>query len=168
MLLIRLEFPAHFPETRKRPVQNPAILNPVPNTMPLEFHQLDQCWEHLRVRHAGQQRQLIASLAETGQQTPIVVVPPSEENGRYVVIDGFRSTGWSVLRTHWSQAHRRFTATGTRHGGSDGVADERRRRFAARAVDALQPAGERAGTGLAVGGDGGAVPLLARRVSAAF
>ena len=58
--------------------------------MPLEFHQLDQCWEHLRVRQAGQQRQLIASLAETGQQTPIVVIPPSEENARYVVIDGHK------------------------------------------------------------------------------
>jgi len=89
--LIQLALPAHFPKIRKRPVQNPAILNPVPTTtMPLEFHQLDQCWEHLRVRHTGQQRQLIASLAETGQQTPIVVVPPSEENGRYVVIDGHK------------------------------------------------------------------------------
>jgi ParB family chromosome partitioning protein len=58
--------------------------------MPLEFHQLDQCWEHLRVRHTGQQRQLIASLAETGQQTPIVVVAPTEENARYVVIDGHK------------------------------------------------------------------------------
>jgi ParB family chromosome partitioning protein len=91
MLLIQLEFPAHFPKTGKRPVQNPAILNPVPTTtMPLEFHQLDQCWEHLRVRHTGQQRQLIASLAETGQQTPIVVVAPTEENARYVVIDGHK------------------------------------------------------------------------------
>jgi ParB family chromosome partitioning protein len=90
MSLIQLEFQAHFPETGKRPVQNPAILNPVPTTMPLEFHQLDQCWEHLRVRQAGQQRQLIASLAETGQQTPIVVIPPSEENARYVVIDGHK------------------------------------------------------------------------------
>jgi ParB family transcriptional regulator, chromosome partitioning protein len=90
MLLIRRELPAHFPETSKRLDQNPAILNPVPTTMPLEFHQLDQCWEHLRVRHAGQQRQLIASLAETGQQTPIVVVRSSEGNGRYVVIDGHK------------------------------------------------------------------------------
>ncbi len=62
----------------------------MPTTLPLEFHQLDQCWEHLRVRHAGQQRQLIASLAEGGQQTPIVVVPSSEGNQRYVVIDGHK------------------------------------------------------------------------------
>ncbi len=42
------------------------------------------------MRPAGQQRQLIASLAETGQQSPIVVVPPSPENARYVVIDGHK------------------------------------------------------------------------------
>jgi ParB family chromosome partitioning protein len=58
--------------------------------MQLEFHQLDQCWEHLRVRPAAQQRQLLASLAEAGQQTPIVVVSVPEEDGRYVVIDGHK------------------------------------------------------------------------------
>jgi ParB-like chromosome segregation protein Spo0J len=42
--------------------------------MQLEFHQLDRPWEHLRVRHAARQRRLLASLAESGQQTPIVVV----------------------------------------------------------------------------------------------
>lgn len=58
--------------------------------MQLEFHQLDQCWEHLRVRQAAQQRQLLASVAEAGQQTPIVVVAPQEGNGRYLVIDGHK------------------------------------------------------------------------------
>ena len=58
--------------------------------MQLEFHQLDQCWEHLRVRHAVQQRQLLGSLAEAGQQTPIVVVAAPEEGGRYLVIDGHK------------------------------------------------------------------------------
>ena len=42
--------------------------------MQLEFHQLDRRWEHLRVRHAARQRRLLASLADSGQQTPIVVV----------------------------------------------------------------------------------------------
>src|SRR6059058_2221665 len=42
--------------------------------MQLEFHQLDRRWEHLRVRHPARQRRLLASLAESGQQTPIVVV----------------------------------------------------------------------------------------------
>jgi ParB family transcriptional regulator, chromosome partitioning protein len=58
--------------------------------MQLEFHQLDQCWEHLRVRPAAQQRRLIASLAEAGQQTPIIVVRSKSEENRYVVIDGYK------------------------------------------------------------------------------
>jgi ParB family chromosome partitioning protein len=58
--------------------------------MQLEFHQLDQCWEHLRVRPAAQQRRLIASLAESGQQTPIIVVESQGTKDRYVVIDGHK------------------------------------------------------------------------------
>jgi len=42
--------------------------------MQLEFHQLDRRWEHLRVRHPARQRRLLASLAKSGQQLPIVVV----------------------------------------------------------------------------------------------
>jgi hypothetical protein len=42
--------------------------------MQLEFHQLDRPWERLRVRHPARQRRLLTSLAESGQQTPIVVV----------------------------------------------------------------------------------------------
>jgi hypothetical protein len=40
----------------------------------LEFHQLDRRWEHLRVHHPARQRRLLASLAESRQQTPIVLV----------------------------------------------------------------------------------------------
>src|SRR2546426_5690411 len=58
--------------------------------MQLEFHQLDRCWEHLRVRHAARQRRLLASLAEAGQQTPIVVVAAEGQADRYVVIDGYK------------------------------------------------------------------------------
>lgn len=57
--------------------------------MQLEFHQLERRWEHLRVREPHRQRQLTASLAEGGQQTPIVVVP-AEQDGRYMVIDGYK------------------------------------------------------------------------------
>ena len=57
--------------------------------MQLEFHQLDLRWEHLRVREPHRQRQLLASVAENGQQTPIVVVTPKEED-RYLVIDGHK------------------------------------------------------------------------------
>jgi len=58
--------------------------------MQLEFHQLDRRWEHLRVRHPTRQRRLLASLADRGQQTPIVVVAAEGQVGRYVVIDGYK------------------------------------------------------------------------------
>ena len=58
--------------------------------MQLEFHQLDARWEHLRVRHPARQRRLLASLADTGQQTPIVVVAVKGQPNRYLVIDGHK------------------------------------------------------------------------------
>lgn len=36
---------------------------------------MDRRLESLRVRHPARQRRLIASLAESGQQTPIIVIP---------------------------------------------------------------------------------------------
>jgi ParB family chromosome partitioning protein len=59
-------------------------------SMQLEFHQLDRRWEHLRVRHPARQRRLLASLAECGQQVPIVVVAAEGQTDRYVVIDGYK------------------------------------------------------------------------------
>jgi ParB family transcriptional regulator, chromosome partitioning protein len=58
--------------------------------MQLEFHQLDRRWGHLRVRHPARQRRLLASLAEVGQQTPIVVVAAEGQADRYLVIDGYK------------------------------------------------------------------------------
>ena len=58
--------------------------------MQLEFHQLDRRWEHLRVRHPARQRRLLASLAASGQQTPIVVVEVEGQTDRYLVIDGYQ------------------------------------------------------------------------------
>src|ERR1700674_5585011 len=58
--------------------------------MQLEFHQFDRRWEHLRVRHPSRQRRLLASLADSGQQTPIVVVAAEGQADRYVVIDGYK------------------------------------------------------------------------------
>ena len=58
--------------------------------MQLEFHQLDRRWEHLRVREAHRQRRLLASLADGGQQTPIVVVVSKDTPERYLVIDGYK------------------------------------------------------------------------------
>jgi ParB/RepB/Spo0J family partition protein len=56
--------------------------------MELEFHQLDLRYEGLRVRRPERERRLIASLAEHGQQGPIVVV--AVEGDRFVVIDGHK------------------------------------------------------------------------------
>jgi ParB/RepB/Spo0J family partition protein len=56
----------------------------------LEFHQLDRRYEHLRVRNQSRQRRLLASLAESGQQTPIVVVAVPGEPNCYRVIDGYK------------------------------------------------------------------------------
>jgi len=58
--------------------------------MHLEFHQLDRRWEHLRVRDPKRQHRLLASLAASGQQTPIVVVVSQDNRERYLVIDGYK------------------------------------------------------------------------------
>lgn len=55
--------------------------------MDLEFHQLDCRYESLRVRRPERERHLLASLADHGQQTPIVVVRGA---GSYVVVDGHK------------------------------------------------------------------------------
>ena len=55
--------------------------------MELEFHQLDRRYEDLRLRRPERERSLLASLAEQGQQTPVVVV---EQEDSYLVIDGFK------------------------------------------------------------------------------
>jgi ParB/RepB/Spo0J family partition protein len=58
--------------------------------MDLEFHQLDLRYEGLRVRRPERERRLLASLAERGQQVPIVVIALAEEPNRYLVIDGYK------------------------------------------------------------------------------
>lgn len=55
--------------------------------MDLELHQLDRRYEALRTRSARRERRLLASLAEVGQQAPIVVVRDGE---RWVVVDGYK------------------------------------------------------------------------------
>ena len=55
--------------------------------MDLEFHQLDRRYEDLRQRRPEPERRLLASLAEQGQQMPMVVV---KAQGSYLVIDGFK------------------------------------------------------------------------------
>lgn len=57
--------------------------------MELEFHQLDLRYEELRSRNPARERRLLSSLAEVGQQAPIVVVSPVSP-GRHVLIDGYK------------------------------------------------------------------------------
>lgn len=56
--------------------------------MDLEFHQLECPYEWLRVRRPERERRLLASLADHGQQMPIVVVRGTA--ARYVVVDGHK------------------------------------------------------------------------------
>jgi ParB-like chromosome segregation protein Spo0J len=55
----------------------------------LEFHQLDLRYERLHVRQPARERRLLASLAELGQQMPIVVVNGGGAGG-HVVVDGYK------------------------------------------------------------------------------
>jgi len=61
-----------------------------PARLDLEPHQLDLCYERLRVRREEAEQRLLGSLAAWGQQVPIVVVAVAEPPGRYRVIDGFQ------------------------------------------------------------------------------
>jgi ParB family chromosome partitioning protein len=56
--------------------------------MDLEFHQLELRYAALRRRAPEQERRLLASLAQHGQQAPIVVVDAG--GGRAVVVDGYK------------------------------------------------------------------------------
>lgn len=57
--------------------------------MELEFHQLALRYQRLKVVRPEPERRLLASLAEVGQQVPIVVVKEAAE-GPFVVIDGYK------------------------------------------------------------------------------
>lgn len=58
--------------------------------MDLEFHQLDLRYEGLRVHRPDRERRLLASLAERGQQVPIVVIALADAPNRFLVIDGYK------------------------------------------------------------------------------
>ena len=120
--------------------------------MRLEFHQLDRRLENLRVRHPARQRRLIASLAEAGQQTPIIVI---QTGGRYLVIDG----------------HKRIAALqqlGRDTVEARGLGDERSRSAGAGTIAAHERAGSGARTRLAAGRDGMPSGMLDRRTRAAL
>ena len=95
--------------------------------MELELHQLEMRYESLRKRHPVQERQLLGSLAEIGQQLPIVVIG---EAARFVVIDGYkrvralrrlardtiRGTRWETSEVEALLLERRM-----RHGSEDAL-----------------------------------------------
>ncbi len=54
--------------------------------MQIELHQIELRHADLRIRDEGRWRRVLASLAEKGQQVPVIVVA---ENERYVLIDGY-------------------------------------------------------------------------------
>ena len=54
--------------------------------MDLELHQLELRHADLRIRDEGRRRRLVASLAELGQQVPVIVIVETE---RFVLIDGY-------------------------------------------------------------------------------
>lgn len=77
--------------------------------MELEFQQLDRRYEGLRRRNPERERKLVASIAEHGQQAPILVV--ADESGRSVVVDGYKRVRAlvalrrdTVIATRWELA----------------------------------------------------------------
>jgi hypothetical protein len=81
----------HYSILLRNPRLNLVQIGVVEGTrgMRLEFHQLERRLEHLRVRRPERHRRLLASLAVSGQQTPIVVVA-GKQSDRYLVIDGYQ------------------------------------------------------------------------------
>jgi ParB family chromosome partitioning protein len=57
--------------------------------MEVELHQLDLRYEKLRAQRPWLERRLLASLAEVGQQVPVVLVR-SEQPNRFVLVDGYK------------------------------------------------------------------------------
>lgn len=57
--------------------------------MDLELHQLDRKYERMKLRDRREESRLFSSLEQEGQRNPVVVVP-SGDVGRYVLVDGFR------------------------------------------------------------------------------
>ena len=67
--------------------------------MNVELHQLDLRYEKLRTHKPAAERKLVGSLAEIGQQVPVVVVR-GEEPERFVLVDGYKRV--RALRHHRS------------------------------------------------------------------
>jgi len=95
--------------------------------MEVELHQLTLRYERLRKRHPRAERSLLTSLAEIGQQTPVVVVGEAE---RFVLIDGYkrvralrRLASDVVLATCWEleEVEALLLERGLRRGSEDAL-----------------------------------------------
>ena len=95
--------------------------------MEVELPQLLLRYERLRKRHPRAERALLASLAEIGQQTPVVVVGNAE---RFVLIDGYkrvralrRLAHDVVLATRWEleEVEALLLERGLRRGSEDAL-----------------------------------------------
>ena len=93
--------------------------------MEVELHQLTLRYEHLRKRHPLQERVLLTSLAEIGQQLPVVVVGEAEQ---FVLIDGYKRAralkrlGRDIVRaTRWQveEVDALLLERGLRQGSED-------------------------------------------------
>jgi ParB family transcriptional regulator, chromosome partitioning protein len=58
--------------------------------MEIDLHLLDRKYEGLKVRNRKEETRLVATLADNGEVSPVVVVKSGETEGRYVVIDGYK------------------------------------------------------------------------------
>ena len=95
--------------------------------MELELHQLTLRFERLRKRHPREERSLLVSLTEIGQQLPVVVI---QEAPSFVLIDGYkrvralkrlardtvRATCWQV-----AEAEALLLERGLRRGSEDAL-----------------------------------------------
>jgi ParB-like chromosome segregation protein Spo0J len=93
----------------------------------VELHQLLLRYERLRKRHPRGERALLASLAEIGQQVPVVVVGDAE---RFVLIDGYKRVRALrhlardvVLATRWEleEVEALLLERGLRRGSEDAL-----------------------------------------------
>ena len=93
----------------------------------MELHQLTLRYERLRKRQPLHERSLLSSLAEIGQQLPIVVV---SETDRLILIDGYKRVralkrlGRDTVRaTHWQieEAEALMLERGLRRGSEDAL-----------------------------------------------
>src|ERR1017187_3657384 len=83
--------PTRLPGTLPPPPRktSPGLVNPQA-TINTGFPHPARRWNPLGPPQPHLQRRLLASLAESGQQTPIVVVLSPDYRDRYLVIDGHK------------------------------------------------------------------------------